>query len=317
MKILLVGPGIMEIPSNGWGAVETVIWQLKIHLEKRGHAVDILNKKGLRAALKANPKIYDLVHLEYDDFAGLWILLSKLHGFKLVITSHYGYAAWPSEWFRGYWLVFLKMLFSPAMIVLSDEIKQVFLKFHYNGYIKVLPNGTETDKIYFSPIASKDIICLGKIEARKKQADLSKKFSGQSETYLDFVGPITDNNFSVNNKSTKYLGTWTREEVKQKLTEYKVLVLLSDGEAHALVIGEALAAGLSLLISIEASANLDLSLPFIKIVSIDDEDLVEKANKLCEENEKNRENIRSYSKQFDWNRIAEKYEAIANTILKK
>jgi glycosyltransferase involved in cell wall biosynthesis len=317
MRILLVGPGIMEIPSKGWGAVETVVWQLKISLEKRGHTVDILNKRGLKAALAAKPRSYDLVHLQYDDLAGFWIILSKIMRFKLAITSHYGYLNHPSRWHRSYWPVFLEMWFSPRIIVLSEEIKKTFLRFHYRGFIAVLPNGTEISAISFSDSPSKDLICLGKVEPRKRQTGLSRLFSTQSELQLDFVGPIVDKNFAVNHQSTRYLGTWTREDVEQKLTQYKVLVLLSDGEAHALVIGEALAAGLSLLISQESAANLDLSLPFIQVASLDDPLLVEKAQVLCAENGKYRQSIRKYAEQFDWDRIAEKYERIVSAILKK
>ena len=315
MKILFIGPGTMEIPSKGWGAVETVIWQLKINLEKHGHHVDILNERGLKAALASNLKSYDIVHLEYDNLAGLWILLSKILRFKLVITSHYGYSAWPKKWHRSYWPVFFKLLCSPALIVLSPEIRDIFLRFHYRGFIEVLPNGTEVDDILFLENAEKDLICLGKIEPRKKQFELSEVFSKQEKTNLDFVGPLVDKRFTVNNASTHYLGTWTREEVRKNLTHYKALILLSDGEAHALVIGEALAAGLSLIISQEAAANLNTSKPFIKIVK-DEAEALEATQKMCDENKIYRNQIREYAeKNFDWIAIANSYEKIVKKYL--
>ena len=43
MKIVIVGPGIMPIPPTGWGAVEILIWDSKIALEKLGHQVLIVN----------------------------------------------------------------------------------------------------------------------------------------------------------------------------------------------------------------------------------------------------------------------------------
>ena len=43
MKISIVGPGIMPIPPTGWGAVEILIWDQKLALEKLGHEVDIIN----------------------------------------------------------------------------------------------------------------------------------------------------------------------------------------------------------------------------------------------------------------------------------
>lgn len=321
MKILLVGPGLIEIPSKGWGAVETVIWQLKIHLEKLGCEVVILNKKGLYSAIKAKPWEYDLVHLEYDDYASLWNRLSKIFKFKLIITSHYGYAAWPHKWYcgrlgiSGYKKIFSNLLKSPGLIVLSNEIKKTFDIKKYKGFIRVLPNGTEIDKINFINSPSKDIICLGKIESRKKQAELAKIFSNQDEISIDFVGPIVDKNFKVNDKSTHYLGSWDRENVRQKLTEYKALILLSDGEAHALVVGEALAAGLSLIISEEASANLDKSLPFIKIASIEDNNLMNLVKKTCAENTQYRNDIRKYSYSFDWLEIAKRYLEIIKEYL--
>jgi len=41
LDILLVNPGVMEIPPKSWGAIEKVIWNYKIQLEKLGHNVDI------------------------------------------------------------------------------------------------------------------------------------------------------------------------------------------------------------------------------------------------------------------------------------
>ena len=43
MKITLVGPGLMPIPPTGWGAVEILIWDQKLALEKLGHEVSIVN----------------------------------------------------------------------------------------------------------------------------------------------------------------------------------------------------------------------------------------------------------------------------------
>lgn len=317
MKILLVGPGLMPIPSNGWGAVETVIWQLKTHLEKNGCKVDILNKRGIIAALKIKPWTYDIVHLEYDDLAFFWITLSKVLNFKLVITSHYGYSAWPNKWHRSYRKIFKQLIKSPALIVLSNEIRDTYLKLGYKGILKVLSNGTEINEIDFRLEGEKDLICLGKIESRKRQTELSNLFSSQNDIKLDFVGPIVDKNFTYNNLSTFYLGSWDRDQVKHNLSNYKAMILLSDGEAHALVVGEALAAGLSLIISEEAAANLDRSLPFIKILEKDN-DVIDVSRKIILQNKENRLSIRKYAEDnFDWNNIAKKYIVIINDIIKE
>ena len=42
MKIIQVTPGNIPIPPNGWGAVEKIIWEYKLSLEKLGYEVEIL-----------------------------------------------------------------------------------------------------------------------------------------------------------------------------------------------------------------------------------------------------------------------------------
>ena len=39
-------------------------------------------------------------------------------------------------------------------------------------------------------------------------------------------------------QKTNYLGEWTKDQLYKELTDYGNLVLLSDGEAHSLVIME-------------------------------------------------------------------------------
>ena len=41
MKIALVGPGIIEIPPKGWGAVESLIWDYATELGELGHEVPV------------------------------------------------------------------------------------------------------------------------------------------------------------------------------------------------------------------------------------------------------------------------------------
>ena len=43
MKIALVGPGIIEIPPKGWGAVESLIWDYATELGELGHEGTIIN----------------------------------------------------------------------------------------------------------------------------------------------------------------------------------------------------------------------------------------------------------------------------------
>ncbi|MDQ8013216.1 MAG: glycosyltransferase family 4 protein [Flavobacterium nitrogenifigens] len=298
----------MPIPSNGWGAVETLIWNQKIYCEALGHTVDILNQRGLAPALAAKPWTYDVVHVHFDSLTEFWNLLSVHLDFKLVVTSHYGYAAFPRKWGTGYMATFKSLMESERLIVLSEEILKVFQRKGFKGVIGVLPNGTETKQFLFKKDALlKSAICLGRIEIRKGQAEIAKKILTKRNMVCDFVGPADSIKFKVDNKHVRYLGEWDRAAVHKNLTNYSCLILFSDGEAHPLVILEAMAAGLSLVISKEASANLDTGQPWIHLCESADE-AVEHAEQAIRDNHLYREQIRKYAEEnFDCSVIAQKY----------
>ena len=95
---------------------------------------------------------------------------------------------------------------------------------------------------------------LAKVDYRKRQHLF------QNIDSLWFAGNIVDERYDTKNN---YLGEWSKDQLYKELTDYGNLVLLSDGEAHSLVIMEAFAAGLGVVISEYARANLDLDKKFI------------------------------------------------------
>ena len=95
------------------------------------------------------------------------------------------------------------------------------------------------------------------------------------------------------------------------LTHYGNLVLLSDGEAHPLVCLEAFAAGLGVVVSEWAAANLDIRKSFITVIpedKISDIEYVEseiiRSREYCVYN---REEIREYGRTFEWTNVIENY----------
>jgi len=145
-------------------------------------------------------------------------------------------------------------------------------------------------------------IYLAKIDHRKRQ------FLFQDIDSLWYAGNIAENLFD---QSKNYLGEWEKEYLYQNLTEYGNLVLLSDGEAHPLVCMEAFAAGLGVVVSQWATANLDLNKKFISVISEDrigDTSFIEKT---IIENRKysieHRQEILDYAKEFEWCTILKKH----------
>ena len=73
MKISIVGPGEMPIPPTGWGAIETLIWDMRNALISLGHEVQIINEQNLEKIIHMiNEYRPDFVHIHYDNFITLY-----------------------------------------------------------------------------------------------------------------------------------------------------------------------------------------------------------------------------------------------------
>lgn len=255
MKISIVGPGIMPIPPTGWGAVEILIWDMKVALEELGHRVSIVNTQDPNQMIREiNSFSPDFVHVQYDDFVEVCPYIQ----YPNAITSHYGYLEQPNKW--GYYQNILNKFKSinPNIFCLSEGIKQAYLRIGaYEEKLFVTPNGVNIDRFKFLHEGNNASIYLAKIDYRKRQ------YMFQSIDSLFYAGNIADNRFV---SSKNYLGEWSKDQLYMELTNYGNLVLLSDGEAHPLVCMEAMAAGLGLVLSEYATANLDLSKPFIDVI---------------------------------------------------
>ena len=301
MKIVLIGPGIMPIPPTGWGAVEILVWDTKIALEKLGHEVLIINTKNGREIIdQINNFRPDFVHVHYDEFVPIVPFIQ----YPNAITSHYGYLERP-KMFGGYTNVANEfMRVKPNVFCLSEGIEKVYnIMFNITNTF-VTPNGVNLNE--FNYVSDPDYpdrsIYLAKIDYRKRQHLF------QSIDSLWYAGNIADDRF---NTKKNYLGEWSKDRLYNELTDYGNLVLLSDGEAHPLVCMEALASGLGVVVCEWGKANLDTTKEFITVIP---EDKIEDISYVEEQIIKNREysvahrdEIREYGEQFDWVKVIEKH----------
>ena len=301
MKIVLIGPGIMPIPPTGWGAVEILVWDTKIALEKLGHEVLIINTKNGRQIIdEINNFKPDFVHVHYDEFVPIVPFIQ----YPNAITSHFGYLE-RRQLFNGYINVANEFTrIKPNVFCLSEGIEKVYNIMFDIDSTYVTPNGVNVDEFNFvsDPEFPDRSIYLAKIDYRKRQHLF------QSIDSLWYAGNIADDRF---NTKKNYLGEWSKDRLYNELTEYGNLVLLSDGEAHPLVCMEALAAGLGVVVCQWGKANLDTSKEFITVIEekhINDIDFIEyEIEKNRKYSVEHRDEIREYGKQFDWVKIIEKY----------
>ncbi len=301
MKIVLIGPGIMPIPPTGWGAVEILVWDTKVALEKLGHEVLIINTKNGREIIdKINTFRPDFVHVHYDEFVPIVPFIQ----YPNAITSHYGYLERP-KMFGGYTNVANEfMRIKPNVFCLSEGIEKVYNVMFNIPNTFITPNGVNVNEFNFvsDPEHLDRSIYLAKIDYRKRQHLF------QSIDSLWYAGNIADDRF---NTKKNYLGEWSKDRLYNELTEYGNLVLLSDGEAHPLVCMEALVSGLGVVVCEWGKANLDTTKEFITVIP---EDKIEDISYVEEQIIKNREysiahrdEIREYGEQFDWVKVIEKH----------
>ena len=303
MKISIIGPGLMPIPPKGWGAVESLIWDMANALKDLGQEVQIINttdpNKVLAAIKEFDP---DFVHINYDDFIVLYPHIDK----PKAMTSHFGYLERP-DMMNGYVNIFNKFQeMKPNVFCLSEGIKNIYKIFSNfpEEQLFVTPNGVNIDAFNFKeePAHPHRSMYLAKVDYRKRQHLF------QNIDSLWFAGNIVDERYDTKNN---YLGEWSKEQLYKELTDYGNLVLLSDGEAHSLVIMEAFAAGLGVVISEFAKANLDLDKKFITVIpekKIKDIDYVEgQIIRNREYSIKHRDEIREYAKEFEWKNVLQKH----------
>lgn len=293
----------MPIPTDGWGAVEEIIWRQKIGLEELGHEVTIYNDPNLAAVAAAiNTENYDFVHLQYDCHAPY---LQQALKVPFAVTTHYGWIKERYHWDGGYHGIFEAVKKCPAIIALAPEIADVFTQEGCTSPIAVLRNGANYDGFEQWEKKNGRILYLGKVEPRKSQAYIQQKASALP---IDFVGPCVDGAFIQGNVgNTRYLGPWSRKQVYENMSEYSALMLLSGGEAAPLVVPEALCCGLSLITFKTCNANIDDSKPWVYTVD-NTNNFLGRCQQIISENNGYRQEILEYGRsRFDWKSIMSEY----------
>lgn len=305
MKISIIGPGEAPIPPiAGSFAIESLIWDYKTILETVGFEVQVVNCKDRQGIInQVNEFNPQFIHIQWDYFVDL---ANKFNCKKVATTSHYCYINSFTKTDGFYGRVCSDYVNTDTYVfALTNLIRDKLIQCGCNpNKCFITPNGARSDLIKFSEFPSKAdrSICLARIDPRKRQ----HLFFGL-KSQIDCVGDI-EHARQPNN----WLGAWNKEQVHSNLTDYSNSILLSNGEAHSLSIVESLMAGLGVVVSEAASANLDLSRKFITVIK---ESMIGDREYLDYEIEKNKEHsllhrkeIRQYAiDNFDWYKLVDNY----------
>jgi glycosyltransferase involved in cell wall biosynthesis len=319
MKIALIAHGALSIPPPAWGAVEEVVWNHKLNLERFGHTVAIANTRAIDEVIyNINGGQYDFVHCHCEHF--LLECLAHLRR-PLAVTSHNFMLQHldPSRVAQscGFKYLLEDMLCAQANIALSDRIRDIYLRHDYGGSLHVLRNGVATDAFRFTGKGNGRAVCVGVISSRKRQGWLAE--IARNRFRVDFVGPWNRNPGSrfQENETARYVGVWDKATLHERLSDYSCLVLLSKWEAAPLVVLEGLAAGLSIVVSEASAANLTQE-EFITVIPDAERRrcvVAEAVQRAIDKNAAQREAIRSYARRrFDYSVVVFDYLRIIQDI---
>lgn len=321
MKIALIGPGIMPIPPVGHGAVEILIWDYYLELEKHADIeVDIINRIRSNDRDQNSPTTeycttliseinkgnYDFVHIHYDC---LYHIMPFLTCKSIGITSHYPYIDQAEKHGPdGYSRIFQAICNNENhyIFALSRKDRKMFETYCKDkSRVFLMMNGANQDDI--KPTQKKRManrsIYLGKVEARKQQT----KFCHLGN--VDFYGKCDDDLFK---KKECYKGEPRREDLVQILSHYGNMVLLSSGEnGTPLVIKEALMAGLPIVTNRFSADDFEGPLPFVDIIpdeKMNDLSYIQHIIRINLQKQYLQDEIREYAvTRFSWKHLVREY----------
>lgn len=270
---LIVGPGLMTIPTEGWGAIERVIDEYSNELAK-SRPVSVLNSRCILLWLRAFLSRYEAIHVHYEPtflWACRWRLISN-RSTPIILWSHDAWIGQPTHWstsFRTLWdRIARSLLRSDIFVALSPTIQEQATT-RISARVVLLPNASDfRPKIRETP--NRGLLVVGKVEPRKQQFEISTLVS--RGIHLTCVGPIADHRVQqlisdspTSLRAQAFVGSWSRFKLAEEMSDFRALLLPSQAEADALVLYEAQLAGLSVVCSRSALGAQDESLPWVHV----------------------------------------------------
>ncbi len=302
MKIALIGPGIMPIPPNGWGAVEMLIWDYYTILKKHNINVEIININDTNEIIQLTNNKYDIVHLHYDVYVSI---LDKINAKVKILSSHYPFINNSSRYpVDGYDKILPFIMNSKDFYIFASSKNDIRTFIQY---------GVDSQKLFLSKLGVKSdsyewyeqpqydrTLCFSQIVDRKRQ------YLIQNIENIDFMGRLDDSTFT---NLKNYKGEVERNFLNKEISKYSNFILISSIEnTTPLAVKEALICGLGVIVSESVAVELDTSLDFITLIpesKMNDLNYIESCiEKNKEISQKKRKEIRRYAMEtFDLENI--------------
>jgi glycosyltransferase involved in cell wall biosynthesis len=229
MKIAQITPGNMEIPPKGWGAIERVIWEYKLGLEKYGHQVDIkyphIDTVPVGEDYGDSLYEYDIVHVHManqcvDDMIQLHDPSIK---YFFTMDDHHTF-----EWGKDS-AEYKRNLAAINGSVKSFVAANYLLKYFNNNKLSYLSHGVDTN--YFVPGRNRNnsLLCVGHNGLINNNSFDRKGFGYAIKAAMKLDLPITVAGAKPNNKiffdNNKELANYSKLQILYDVTQEELLRL--------------------------------------------------------------------------------------------
>lgn len=304
MRIAQVNLGLLPIPPNSWGAVEKIIWQYKLELEKLGHIVDIAYVNEIEK------NTYDIVHVH------VWNQALELYkkGIPYIYTCHDHHVYLEGKNTELYRDNLLAMRLAELAIVpakfLIDYFEDVPVYLEHGVSIKDYKQNSKKN--------NNKILCVGNNGVLSNKTFDRKGFRYAIEAAkslnmpITVVGPTKNNkdffdkysNLLGSNVSVKY--DLTDNELIDEYSNHSILVHATSIEAGhpPLTILEAAASGLP-VITTDCSGDLHTT-----TVERDSDEIIDKINHVISSYDIERKKTLQSVRQFDWKNVVSKLNTL-------
>lgn len=301
-KIAQILVGGISVPPNGWGAIEEIIWNYKIGLEKLGHTVDFKYPLDDLSS-------YDIVHCHAANQA----IMLKERNIPYFFTTHD---------IHPYLYGDKSQLYHEHIIGINNSVKtfspnKFFIPYFNNNKVNYLSHGVNTD--FYCPKeyrGIKNILCVaanGKwndeydckgfilaYEAAKK-LNYNITLAGPNEEWfknLDY--DLNYDKLMIINKNLN------KKEMRELYHNHDVLFNLSTNESGQpnLVILEALACGLPVL----CTSIDDINISGLKEVDRNLESILEGFNEILKYSESYYYWAIGSSYKYTWDNVCKELE---------
>jgi len=325
--------------------IENNIPVLRVYINNKKYGISFIDKlirfysyfrayrKGWQFLIEKHGKP-DILHANILYPTGtIALLFNKIYKLPFIITEHWtGYMPNDPNKIGAIHKVVSKMVAEKASKILpvSEDLMDAMIKHNITGNYQVIPNVIDTNlfkvnpkvnnpgKFRFIHISSLDntqknirgiLRAVNQLSKNRKDFELLIIGDGDAEKYLQMAEEM-----NILNSFVKFESEKTTEEIAQALQSSDCLLMFSNYESFSVVIAEAMACGLPVIVTRVGGLANNLSPKHgIVINAVNETALTNSMNQMINNiSNYNKEEIASFAEKFSFEKVGKSFFNIYN-----